>query len=138
MLTGKHMVRDVGCKNCDAKLGWIYEFANEENQRYKEGKVILERALVTETDSFEDSFSSTDTDIWPLTSRCIHRTIISTHTFLSISIRTSSLILFQWSHRWIYAPHVFSVDYTSTNAHTPPQTEWCMCLTSSQYQYSPR
>lgn len=54
MLTGRHMVRDVMCKNCDTKLGWIYEFANEENQRYKEGKVILERALVTESEGFEE------------------------------------------------------------------------------------
>ena len=48
MLTGRHMVRDVSCKMCDVKLGWIYEFATEEAQRYKEGRVILERALVTE------------------------------------------------------------------------------------------
>ena len=54
MLTGRHMVRDVSCKNCDVKLGWIYEFATEDSQRYKEGRVILERALVTETESFED------------------------------------------------------------------------------------
>lgn len=60
MLTGRHMVRDVSCKNCDAKLGWIYEFATEETQRYKEGRVILERALVTETDSFEDKVSGSD------------------------------------------------------------------------------
>lgn len=54
MLTGRHMVRDVSCKNCDTKLGWIYEFATEENQRYKEGRVILERALVTESDGIEE------------------------------------------------------------------------------------
>jgi len=54
MLTGRHMVRDVSCKKCDVKLGWIYEFATEENQRYKEGRVILERALVTETDGIEE------------------------------------------------------------------------------------
>ncbi|XP_025409079.1 protein yippee-like 5 [Sipha flava] len=53
MLTGRHIVRDVSCKNCDTKLGWIYEFAMEENQRYKEGRVILERALVTEGDGLE-------------------------------------------------------------------------------------
>ena len=53
MLTGRHVVRDVSCKNCEAKLGWIYEFATEENQRYKEGRVILERALVTESDGLE-------------------------------------------------------------------------------------
>lgn len=54
MLTGRHMVRDVSCKKCDAKLGWIYEFATEENQRYKEGRVILERALVTESEGFDE------------------------------------------------------------------------------------
>ncbi len=54
MLTGRHMVRDVACKNCEAKLGWVYEFATEENQRYKEGRVILERALVTESEGFEE------------------------------------------------------------------------------------
>ncbi|GFY45262.1 protein yippee-like 5 [Trichonephila inaurata madagascariensis] len=54
MLTGRHMVRDVSCKNCDTKLGWIYEFATEENQRYKEGRVILERALVTESEGIEE------------------------------------------------------------------------------------
>lgn len=43
MLTGRHMVRDVSCKNCDAKLGWIYEFATEDGQRYKEGKVLTFR-----------------------------------------------------------------------------------------------
>ncbi|BET01537.1 unnamed protein product [Nesidiocoris tenuis] len=54
MLTGRHMVRDVSCKNCSAKLGWIYEFATEENQRYKEGRVILERALITESDGIDE------------------------------------------------------------------------------------
>lgn len=28
------MVRDAFCKNCDSKLGWIYEFAVVEAQRY--------------------------------------------------------------------------------------------------------
>ena len=27
-------IRDVYCKNCDSKLGWMYEFATEDNQRY--------------------------------------------------------------------------------------------------------
>ncbi|XP_065320420.1 GATA zinc finger domain-containing protein 14-like isoform X2 [Gordionus sp. m RMFG-2023] len=55
MLTGRHIVRDVTCKNCEAKVGWMYEFATEENQRYKEGKVILERALITESEGFEET-----------------------------------------------------------------------------------
>ncbi|XP_059081061.1 protein yippee-like 5 isoform X2 [Tigriopus californicus] len=54
MLTGRHIVRDVACKNCNIKLGWIYEFATEDNQRYKEGRVILERALVQEQEGFEE------------------------------------------------------------------------------------
>jgi peptide methionine sulfoxide reductase MsrB len=54
MLTGRHLVRDVSCKSCNTKLGWIYEFATEESQRYKEGHVILERALVNEMASFAD------------------------------------------------------------------------------------
>ncbi|AWP20260.1 Protein yippee-like [Scophthalmus maximus] len=53
MLTGRHMVRDVSCKNCNSKLGWMYEFATEESQRYKEGRVILERALVRESEGIE-------------------------------------------------------------------------------------
>lgn len=54
MLTGRHMVRDVFCKNCDTKLGWMYEYATEESQQYKEGQVILERALVTESEGIRE------------------------------------------------------------------------------------
>ena len=39
---------------CNVKLDWIYEFATEDNQRYKEGRVILERALVNEHDGLEE------------------------------------------------------------------------------------
>ncbi|KAL3117162.1 hypothetical protein niasHT_007565 [Heterodera trifolii] len=48
MITGQHMVRDVFCKICNGKLGWMYEFAHEPQQQYKEGRVILERELLTE------------------------------------------------------------------------------------------
>jgi len=57
MLTGRHWVRDVLCKNCNDKVGWMYEFALEDQQRYKEGKVILEKALVKERDGFEENNS---------------------------------------------------------------------------------
>ena len=59
MLTGRHMVRDVSCKKCGQKIGWIYEFATEETQRYKEGKVILEKALVSEVDGIEEMLDTT-------------------------------------------------------------------------------
>ena len=41
--TGLHTVCDIFCKNCNSKLGWKYEWASEPNQKYKEGKTILER-----------------------------------------------------------------------------------------------
>lgn len=54
MLTGRHMVRDVFCLNCGNKLGWMYEFATNEDQRYKEGKTILERALIHEKEGIDE------------------------------------------------------------------------------------
>lgn len=47
-VTGDHFVRDIYCKKCSVRLGWFYEFATENNQRYKEGKTILEEAMVFE------------------------------------------------------------------------------------------
>lgn len=55
MLTGRHMVRDVCCRYCKTKLGWMYEYATEEAQRYKEGRIILERALIMESDGFDET-----------------------------------------------------------------------------------
>lgn len=54
MLTGRHFVRFVSCKKCDTKLGWMYEFAMEKDQRYKEGKIVLERALIVERDGLKN------------------------------------------------------------------------------------
>lgn len=62
MLTGRHFVRDVFCKKCSAKLGWFYEFATEEEQRYKEMKVILERALILESEGMETPGQSGEQD----------------------------------------------------------------------------
>lgn len=49
MLTGQHFVRDVFCKKCSQKLGWFYEFATEEDQRYKEGIFRLPHASLFHT-----------------------------------------------------------------------------------------
>ena len=54
MLTGRHWVRDVFCKRCDTKLGWMYELAAEDDQKYKEAKTILEKALVREKDGIQE------------------------------------------------------------------------------------
>lgn len=50
MTTGRHFVRDVFCKICNFKLGWMYEFACIDEQMFKEGKVILEQAHIEEID----------------------------------------------------------------------------------------
>jgi len=38
----------------------VYEFATEDQQKYKEGKVILERALVTEMDGLDGDLAPDD------------------------------------------------------------------------------
>ncbi|KAI9144839.1 yippee-like protein [Paraphysoderma sedebokerense] len=47
MTTGLHTVRDIFCQHCNIVVGWKYEKAYEETQRYKEGKYILEKALLS-------------------------------------------------------------------------------------------
>ncbi|KAG5641267.1 hypothetical protein DXG03_005590 [Asterophora parasitica] len=41
--TGIHTVADVFCIGCNCRLGWFYHKANENSQKYKEGKYLLER-----------------------------------------------------------------------------------------------
>jgi len=78
MLTGKHTVRDVICIVCNEKVGWFYEFAADDGQRYKEGKVILEKALIRDAEGFssdtEPSFQRFDeTTASPPRRRSSHR-----------------------------------------------------------------
>uniref|UniRef100_A0A182ME03 Protein yippee-like n=1 Tax=Anopheles culicifacies TaxID=139723 RepID=A0A182ME03_9DIPT len=70
MNTGHHLVRDVMCKNCTVKLGWMYEFTMHKLQqyrcrptnllllnimyRYKEGAVLLEQSLIVQAKGFPD------------------------------------------------------------------------------------
>lgn len=44
MVTGQHIVRDTFCRRCMFPIGWKYEEARCTDQRYKEGKYILERS----------------------------------------------------------------------------------------------
>ena len=46
LITGLHTVADIYCSECQEVLGWKYEKAYEEQQKYKEGKYILEKAKV--------------------------------------------------------------------------------------------
>jgi len=45
MMTGMHTVVDIYCVKCGSYVGWKYEFAFEKNQKYKEGKSVLERLI---------------------------------------------------------------------------------------------
>lgn len=44
LTTGLHTVCDIMCAHCKTVLGWKYEQAFEESQKYKEGKFIVEKA----------------------------------------------------------------------------------------------
>lgn len=46
MTTGRHIVRDISCRTCQVIVGWKYDKAYEPNEKYKEGKYILEEALL--------------------------------------------------------------------------------------------
>lgn len=55
MTTGMHIVSDIFCVSCCSCVGWRYDFAFEKTQKYKEGKVILERSLMVRTYEGEDA-----------------------------------------------------------------------------------
>ena len=46
MTTGRHIVRDIACRQCRAVVGWKYDRAYESTEKYKEGKYILEQELL--------------------------------------------------------------------------------------------
>ena len=46
LTTGLHTIRAVFCCDCLENLGWYYETAFEQDQKYKEGHYILEENLI--------------------------------------------------------------------------------------------
>ncbi|KAK9126132.1 hypothetical protein Scep_014978 [Stephania cephalantha] len=58
LLTGVYTVADVSCISCGSIIGWKYEIVQEEKDKYKEGKFILERYKVlgpAENDSDDEA-----------------------------------------------------------------------------------
>jgi len=47
-----HTVADIFCSCCQQVLGWKYEQAFEESQKYKEGKYIIEKAKMVKEGSW--------------------------------------------------------------------------------------
>lgn len=54
LVTGSHVVADINCAICHAKVGWKYVDAKEESQKYKVGKFILETQRCVTYRSWED------------------------------------------------------------------------------------
>ncbi|KAI4383965.1 hypothetical protein MLD38_009742 [Melastoma candidum] len=50
MMTGLHTVADIFCVSCGSIVGWKYETAHDKNQKYKEGKSVLERYKISGPD----------------------------------------------------------------------------------------
>lgn len=46
MLTGVYTVCDVTCHQCHSYLGWKYLHAKNYEEKYKEGKFVMESACV--------------------------------------------------------------------------------------------
>ncbi|KAJ5804274.1 uncharacterized protein N7518_000577 [Penicillium psychrosexuale] len=55
LVTGAHTVSDITCTFCDSVLGWKYVAAEEESQRYKVGKFILETKKIAASSCWESS-----------------------------------------------------------------------------------
>lgn len=56
LITGLHTVCDIMCSTCNSVLGWKYEMAYEESQKYKEGKFIIEKAKVLKEQDSNNSW----------------------------------------------------------------------------------
>ncbi|KAL7675296.1 hypothetical protein ACOME3_001559 [Neoechinorhynchus agilis] len=48
MMTGAFLIRAVYCTICKEKVGWKYEYAEQIDQQYKEGRSVLEALHVEE------------------------------------------------------------------------------------------
>ncbi|CAO2652262.1 Nn.00g005450.m01.CDS01 [Neocucurbitaria sp. VM-36] len=54
LVTGAHTVSDISCRLCGSVLGWKYVNAEEDSQKYKVGKFILETKRVVKGVGWED------------------------------------------------------------------------------------
>lgn len=58
LVTGAHTVSDIDCAFCGNLLGWKYVSAEEESQRYKVGKFILETKKIMTTPEWDPAFGA--------------------------------------------------------------------------------
>ncbi|KAM5492912.1 hypothetical protein MaudMau93_001006 [Microsporum audouinii] len=68
LVTGAHTVSDIACRFCHTIIGWKYLAAEEEGQKYKVGKFIVESKRISqryrqeEEEGGEIEFDSQDED----------------------------------------------------------------------------
>jgi hypothetical protein len=55
LVTGAHTVSDISCRLCGTVLGWKYVEAEEEAQRYKVGKYILETRRIVKRVAWDEA-----------------------------------------------------------------------------------
>ncbi|XVE69405.1 hypothetical protein DITRI_Ditri09bG0149800 [Diplodiscus trichospermus] len=60
MMTGMHTVADIFCVGCGSNLGWKIETAYENSQKYKEGKFVLDLAMLSCSDETHVGGSDAD------------------------------------------------------------------------------
>ncbi|KAF7508367.1 hypothetical protein GJ744_009358 [Endocarpon pusillum] len=60
LVTGQHTVSDISCSVCESVLGWKYVEAQEESQRYKVGKFILETKRIMGAVDWENGYDNFD------------------------------------------------------------------------------
>ena len=53
LVTGAHTVGDISCSQCGSVLGWKYIHAEDDAQKYKIGKFILETKRVCRSSTWE-------------------------------------------------------------------------------------
>ncbi|KAK7516055.1 yippee family protein [Phyllosticta citriasiana] len=63
LVTGAHTVSDISCALCGAVLGWKYVAAEEESQKYKVGKFILETKRVCRGVCWENEAEDEDNSV---------------------------------------------------------------------------
>jgi hypothetical protein len=63
LVTGAHTVSDLQCSQCGLLLGWKYVAAEEDSQRYKVGKFILETKRVQRGVSWENGVWDGHSDV---------------------------------------------------------------------------
>lgn len=62
LVTGAHTVSDIECVFCGSVLGWKYLNAEEQSQKYKVGKFILETSKITKTSAWDPACAANFTE----------------------------------------------------------------------------